>query len=203
MPDIKGRKVAILATDGFEQSELLEPKKALEKAGAETKIVSPKDGEIKGWSKGDWADKVKVDLSLEDADAEDFDALVLPGGVMNPDKLRANEKAVQFVKAFTDAGKPIAAICHGPWTLIETGILKGKTVTSYPSLKTDLKNAGATWVDREVVVDQGLVTSRNPDDLPAFNAKLIEEIGEGIHKRTSRPTAGPSASYEESKENSF
>lgn len=183
---LTGKKVAILATDGFEQSELEEPRKALVKHGAEVKIVSPKDGKIRGWKHTDWGSEVDVDLSLEDADAADFDALMLPGGVMNPDKLRANEKAVEFVKGFTGAAKPIAAICHGPWTLIETGYLRGKTVTSWPSLKSDLENAGAEWVDREVVVDQGLVTSRKPDDLEAFNAKMIEEIHEGARKRLAR-----------------
>lgn len=178
---LSGRKVAILATDGFEQSELFEPKKALEEAGAEVKVVSPKDGTIKGWNHTDWGDTCKVDLSLEDADAEDFDALMLPGGVMNPDKLRMNEKAIEFIKGFTDTGKPIAAICHGPWPLIETGIVNGRTVTSWPSLKTDLMNAGANWVDREVVTDNGLVTSRKPDDIPAFNRKMIEEFAEGVH----------------------
>jgi protease I len=190
---LTGRKVAILATDGFEQSELLEPKKALEEAGAEVKVVSPKDGKIKGWKHTDWGETVKVDLSLEDVDAQDFDALMLPGGVMNPDSLRMNERAVEFVKSFTAEGKPIAAICHGPWTLIETGILKGRTVTSWPSLKTDLMNAGAEWVDREVVVDQGLVTSRKPDDIPAFNEKMIEEFSEGIHSRGARKEESRSA----------
>lgn len=173
---IAGRKIAILATDGFEESELFEPKEALEAAGAETAVVAPKDGEIKGWKGKDWGKTCKVDLSLEDANAEEFDALVLPGGVMNPDKLRINEKAIEFVKSFISRGKPIAAICHGPWILIETDFLKGKTITSWPSLKTDLQNAGATWVDQEVVVDQGLITSRKPDDLKAFNAKIIEEV---------------------------
>lgn len=185
---LSGRKVAILATDGFEQSELFEPKKALEEAGAEVKIVSPKDGEIRGWSEGDWGKKCKVDLSLEDAEAADFDALMLPGGVMNPDKLRMNEKAVEFVKGFTQTGKPIAAICHAPWTLIETGYVKDKTMTSWPALRTDLSNAGANWVDQEVVVDQGLVTSRKPDDLPAFNRKMIEEFAEGIHDQAVQET---------------
>lgn len=180
---LKGRRVAILATDGFEQSELLEPKKALEEAGAQVKIVSPKDGEIKGWNKKNWGDTCKVDLSLEDASAADFDALMLPGGVMNPDALRINEKAIEFIKGFVKADKPIAAICHGPWPLIETGMVTGRTMTSWPSLQTDLKNAGATWVDREVVADGGLVTSRKPDDIPAFNEKMIEEFAEGVHGR--------------------
>jgi len=181
MAKLEGLKVAILATDGFERSELIGPKKALEAEGAEAKVVSLKDGEIRGWEKMDWSGSVKVDLSLEIAEAEDFDALLLPGGVMNPDKLRMNEKAIEFVKGFTESGKPIASICHGPWTLIETGYVRGKTVTSWPSLKTDLTNAGATWVDREVVTDEGLVTSRKPDDIPALNKKMIEEFAEGVH----------------------
>ncbi|MGC2235879.1 MAG: type 1 glutamine amidotransferase domain-containing protein [Pyrinomonadaceae bacterium] len=180
---LEGIKVAILATDGFEQSELFEPKKALEDAGAEVSIVSLKTGEIKGWNHTDWGDTVTVDLTVADANAEDFDALQLPGGVMNPDKLRMDEKAVSFVKAFFDAGKPVAAICHAPWTLVEAGVVKGRTLTSWASVRTDLENAGAKWVDEEVVVDNGLVTSRKPEDIPAFNKKMIEEFAEGIHKR--------------------
>lgn len=196
---LSGRRVAILATNGFEQSELFEPKKALEEAGAEVKLISPKDGHIRGWNHTDWSAKINVDLSLEDANPDDFDALMLPGGMMNPDQLRMNEKAVEFVRGFTSKGKPIAAICHGPWTLIETGFVEGKTMTSWPSLRTDLKNAGATWVDQEVVVDQGLVTSRKPGDLPAFNKKMIEEFCEGVHQnaaqsaQTSKPQPSPSA----------
>lgn len=178
---LKNHKVAILATDGFEQSELLEPMKALQKAGAEVKIVSLKKGEIKGWKHTDWGKSVPVDLTVKDARPERFDALLLPGGVMNPDKLRADKYAVEFVKHFAEAGKPIAAICHGPWTLIETGIVRGRTMTSWPSIKTDLINAGASWVDEEVVADNGLVTSRKPDDIPAFNEKMIEEFAEGRH----------------------
>lgn len=178
---LKGRRVAILATDGFEQSELFEPKKALVEAGADVKIVSPKDGEIKGWKSGNWGENCKVDLSLEDAQAGDFDALMLPGGVMNPDKLRMNEKVIEFIRGFTMKGKPIAAICHGPWPLIDAGYVTGKKMTSWPSLRADLHNAGANWVDQEVVVDHGLVTSRKPDDLPAFNRKMIEEFYEGVH----------------------
>ncbi len=173
---LEGKKIAILATDGFEQSELFEPKKALENAGAKVSIVSLKSGEIKGWNEEDWGDTIKVDLTVDDADVQDFDALQLPGGVMNPDKLRMNEKAVGFIKGFFEAGKPVAAICHASWTLIEADVVRGKTLTSWSSLTTDLKNAGAKWVDREVVVDNGLVTSRNPDDLPAFNEKMIEEF---------------------------
>jgi protease I len=180
---LDGLKVAILATDGFEQSELFEPKKALEEAGAQVSVVSLKTGEIKGWNHTDWGDKVTVDLTVSDANAEDFDALQLPGGVMNPDKLRMDEEAVGFVKAFFDAGKPVAAICHAPWTLIEAGVVKGRTLTSWASVRTDLENAGAKWVDEEAVVDNGLVTSRKPDDIPAFNKKMIEEFAEGVHKR--------------------
>lgn len=180
---IEGLKVAILATEGFEQSELFEPKKALEAAGARVSIVSLEAGEIKGWDETDWGERATVDLTVDEARAEDFDALQLPGGVMNPDKLRTNEKAVAFIKAFFDAGKPVAAICHAPWTLIEAGAARGRTLTSWPSLRTDLENAGARWIDEEVVTDNGLVTSRKPDDLPAFNRKMIEEFAEGIHRR--------------------
>lgn len=178
---LQKRKVAILATDGFEQSELLEPMKALQEAGAEVKIVSLKEGEIKGWKHTEWGKSVPVDLTVKEARPERFDALLLPGGVMNPDKLRADKDAVEFVKHFAESGKPIAAICHGPWTLIETGMLRGRKLTSWPSIRTDLINAGASWVDEEVVVDNGLVTSRKPDDIPAFNEKMIEEFAEGEH----------------------
>lgn len=180
---LQGKSVAILAADGFEQSELLEPKKALEDAGAEVTIVSLESGKIKGWDEKDWGKSIGVDLTLDEADAADFDALQLPGGVMNPDKLRDDARAVAFVKSFFDAGKPIGAICHGPWTLIEADAVKGRRLTSYSSIRTDLENAGAQWVDEEVVTDNGLVTSRKPADLPAFNAKLIEEIAEGVHPR--------------------
>ncbi len=185
---LDGKKVAILAADGFEQSELFEPKKALEEAGAKVSVVSLESGEIKGWDKTDWGKTIAVDLTVDEADAADFDALQLPGGVMNPDKLRMNENAVSFVKAFFEAGKPVAAICHAPWTLVEADVVKGKTMTSWASLKTDLENAGAKWVDEEVVVDNGLVTSRKPDDLPAFNQKMIEEIAEGDHSREKSAT---------------
>lgn len=185
---LEGLKVAILATDGFEQSELFEPRKALQEAGAEVKIVSLKTGEIKGWNEKNWGDSIAVDLTVDEANANDFDALQLPGGVMNPDKLRMNEKAVQFVKSFFDAGKPVAAICHAPWTLVEAGVVKGKTLTSWASLQTDLENAGAKWVDQEVVTDNGLVTSRNPQDIPAFNKKMIEEFAEGVHRRQKSAT---------------
>lgn len=179
---LDGIKVAILATDGFEQSELFEPKKALEAAGAQTHVVSLESGEIKGWSGKDWGESIAVDATVKAVSAENYDALVLPGGVMNPDKLRMDEAAVAFIRAFFDAGKPIGAICHAPWTLIEADVVRGKTVTSWSSLKTDLENAGAKWVDQTVVTDNGLVTSRNPQDIPAFNEKIIEEFAEGIHR---------------------
>ncbi|CAN5234395.1 type 1 glutamine amidotransferase domain-containing protein [soil metagenome] len=185
---LNGKKVAILATNGFEQSELFEPKKALEDAGAEVSIVSLESGEIKGWDKNDWGKSIAVDMTIDEANANDFDALQLPGGVMNPDKLRMNKKAVSFVKSFFEAGKPIAAICHAPWILVEADVVKGKTITSWASLKTDLENAGAKWVDQEVVVDNGLVSSRKPDDLPAFNQKMIEEFAEGTHQRQKSAT---------------
>jgi len=178
--ELEGLRVAILATDGFEQDELLQPRKALDAAGATTEVVSPNSGEIKGWKHKEWGDTVSVDRTLDSVNPTRYHALLLPGGVMNPDRLRMNEKAVAFVRHFVESNKPIAAICHGPWTLIEAGAVKGRTMTSWPSLKTDLQNAGATWVDREVVVDSGLVTSRKPDDLPAFNRKMIEEFGEGM-----------------------
>ncbi len=180
---LKGRTVAILAADGFEQAELAEPKRALEEAGATTRIVSPSQGQVKGWNHTQWGDAFRVDVPLDAARAEEFDALVLPGGVMNPDKLRRNQRALSFVRSFFDSGKPVAAICHGPWTLIDAGVVKGRTLTSYESIQTDLKHAGANWVDREVVVDNGLVTSRKPDDIPAFNRKMIEEFAEGRHER--------------------
>jgi protease I len=182
MKEIQGKHVAILATDGFEQSELFGPKQALEQAGARTSVVSLRPGEIKGWNDQDWGDTVPVDMTVGQARTEEFDALVLPGGVMNPDKLRMNEEAVNFVLRFFEEGKPVGAICHGPWLLVEADVVDGREVTSWPSLRTDLENAGAIWTDREVVVDGGLVTSRNPGDIPAFSRKLIEEIGEGEHK---------------------
>jgi protease I len=179
---LNGKKVAILVDNGFEEDELISPKKALEKAGAETAVVSPAKGKVKGWKHTDWGKEVKVDVPLDTADPEIYDALLLPGGVMNPDHLRTNRKALDFVRSFFKAGKPVGAICHGPWTLIAAGVVRGRVLTSYESIQTDLKNAGANWEDREVVVDCGLVTSRTPDDLPAFNRKLIEEIAEGKHK---------------------
>jgi len=180
---LNGKKVAILVENGFEQVELEEPKHALEQAGATTKIVSPQTGTVLGWQHTNWGDKFAVDVNLDSASADDYDALLLPGGVMNPDKLRMNSKAVQFVSQFFDARKPVAAICHGPWTLIEADVVKGRKLTSYPSIQTDLINAGADWVDQQVVVDQGLVTSRKPDDIPAFNRKMVEEFAEGVHQR--------------------
>jgi len=180
---LNGKRVAILVDNGFEEVELSRPKQALEQAGAETQIVSPQRGQVKSWQHTDWGRSYKVDVQLEEANPDDYDALLLPGGVMNPDHLRRNEQVQSFVRAFFDAGKPVGAICHAPWTLIDAGVALGRTLTSYPSLQMDLKNAGATWVDEEVVVDNGLVTSRKPDDLPAFNRKLIEEIAEGIHVR--------------------
>jgi protease I len=178
---LKGKKIAALVEHGFEQSELLDPRKALEDAGADVHIVSPQNNEVKGWNHTDWGKTVSVDRVLDQARASDYDALLLPGGVMNPDKLRINPTAVAFVREFVTTGKPIAAICHAPWTLIEAGAVEGRRMTSWPALKTDLLNAGALWVDAEVVVDRGLVTSRKPDDIPAFNRKMIEEFAEGIH----------------------
>lgn len=175
---LHGTKIAILATDGFEQSELLEPKKALETAGAKTEVIAPRSGEIRGWNMKDWGDKVKVDKTLSEARVDDYDALVLPGGVMNPDHLRMDAKAVQFVREFVATERPLAAICHGPWTLVEAGAVKGRTFTSWPSLKTDLKNAGATWVDEEVVVSGQFISSRNPKDIPAFTKTLIGKLSE-------------------------
>ncbi|WP_372590903.1 type 1 glutamine amidotransferase domain-containing protein [Guyparkeria sp.] len=176
---LTGKRVALLVADGFEQVELTEPKRALEQAGATAQIVSPADGRVRGWQHTDWGDAFDVDVPLDSAIGSDFDALVLPGGVMNPDALRQNEKAVNFVRGFFDQNKPVAAICHGGWTLAEADVLQGRRVTSYPSIQTDLKNAGAVWVDEEVVDDNGLITSRNPNDLPAFTAKLIEKIAAG------------------------
>lgn len=181
MASISDRKIAILTEEGFEQVELTSPKEALEKAGAKVDVISPQSGQIKAWNKTDWGISINVDKQLSEVGPDDYDALVLPGGVLNPDKLRQNKEAVAFVSAFLDEGKPVAAICHGPQMLIETGMIGGRTLTSYPSLQTDLKNAGANWVDQEVVVDNGLVTSRRPDDLEAFNRKAIEEIAEGQH----------------------
>src|SRR5829696_3776291 len=180
---LRGKKVAILVADGFEQVELTEPKKALEEAGATIEIVSPADTEVQGWNHDEKADLFKVDMPLSRARSDDYDALLLPGGVRNPDQLRRLTRAVEFVDGFFATGKPVAAICHAPWLLIETEVIKGKNITSWPSLKTDLTNAGARWVDREVVVDNGLITSRKPQDIPAFNKKMIQEFADGRHAR--------------------
>lgn len=181
MSKLENKKVAILTETGFEESELKSPKTALEEAGAIVHVISPSDS-IKGWKDGNWAEEIEVDKKLNKADPSDYNALVIPGGVINPDKLRMNEDAIEFIKHFFEKGKPVAAICHGPQVLIETGALDGREMTSWPSIKTDLVNAGVNWVDKECVCDSGLVTSRKPDDLPAFNKKIIEEIREGIHE---------------------
>lgn len=180
MTNLKDIKVAILTETGFEQVELLSPKKAMEEAGVKVEIVSPQK-EIRAWDEKDWGISMSVDTNLSDANPQDYDGLMLPGGVLNPDQLRRNEKAVAFIKHFLETNKPLAVICHGPQTMIETGMLKGRTMTSYPSIKTDLINAGVNWVDKEVVVDHGLVSSRSPKDLDAFNKKLLEELAEGVH----------------------
>lgn len=177
---LNGKRIAVLATHGFEQSELLEPKKALEQAGARVDVISPESGAIKGWNHTTWGEEVKVDRLVDEAKAADYDGLLLPGGVMNPDKLRMNRPAVRLVRDFFDQKKPMAAICHGPWLLVEAGVVKGLKITSWPSLQTDIRNAGGDWVDQECVVDRGVVTSRKPDDLPAFNRKAIEEFAEGV-----------------------
>lgn len=179
--NVQGKKVAILTENGFEEVELTSPMNALEQAGAIVHIISPQQGKVKAWNHDHWSIELPVDKNLNDARPEDYDMLLLPGGVLNPDQLRQNKKAVSFAKYFLVQAKPLAAICHGPQTLIETGMLQGRTMTSYPSLKTDLINAGVNWVDKEVVVDNGLVTSRSPKDLEAFNKKVIEELGEGQH----------------------
>ena len=179
--NLANHKIAIVVENGFEQVELEEPKKALEQAGAKTEIVSPVQGKVKGWKLKEWGDEFAVDRPIQQARSEDYDALLLPGGVMNPDKLRRNENVLRFVRGFFEAGKPVAAICHGPWTLIDAGVARGRRMTSWPSLQADLRNAGVDWVDQEVVVDAGLVTSRKPDDIPAFNKKMIEEFAEGAH----------------------
>jgi deglycase len=174
---LQGLRVAILATDGFEQVELLEPRRALDEAGAETRVVSPNEGRIRGWNHTEWGDEVTVDVPLDRARPQEFDALLLPGGVISPDRLRMEPQAVQFVKAFFEADKPVAAICHGPWTIVEADEARGRRIASWPSLKTDLRNAGAEWMDQEVVVDGHLVTSRKPDDIPAFNREMIALFG--------------------------
>lgn len=184
---LEGKTIAILATDGVEQVELTEPRKALEEAGAKTELVSLEDGQIQGFNHLDHGDKLDVDKAVKDANADDYDGILIPGGVANGDFLRADAGACEFVAAFATAKKPIASICHGPWILVETGIVKGRTITSWPSLKTDVENAGGTWVDEEVHVDSGLTTSRKPDDIPAFNAKIIEEFAEGEHDDLPQP----------------
>jgi protease I len=189
VPDLNGKRVASLATDMFEQVELVEPRKAVEQAGAEVELVSLETGEIQGFNHYDKADTFPVDKAVSDVSADDYDALLLPGGVGNPDTLRMHEDAVAFVRGFSDQGKPIAAICHAPWMLVEADIVRDRTITSYGSLKTDVRNAGGHWVDQELVVDEGIVTSRSPDDLPAFCPKVVEEFAEGKHEGRRVPTA--------------
>ncbi len=191
--NLNGKKVAILAAEGFEQSELEKPRAALEEAGAKTELVSPEEGSIRGWDDDDFGEAVNVDVPLKRANPGDYDALLLPGGVMNPDTLRAIPEAVSFVNHFFEAGKPVAAICHGPQILIDADVVRGRRMTSYHSIKTDLRNAGAEWVDEEVVTDQGLVTSRKPADIPRFNEKMIEEFAEGFHAG-QRASSGVSVS---------
>ena len=186
--ELKGKRVAIVATDMVEQVELLEPRKALDAAGATTELISIEPGEIQGFNHYDKADKIPVDRTIEEASADDYDALLLPGGVGNPDTLRMDENVVSFVRDFFEQGKPVAAICHGPWLLVEAGVVRDRTLTSWPSIQTDIRNAGGKRVDEEVVVDQGLVTSRKPDDIPAFNAKMIEEFAEGKHAEQREKT---------------
>jgi protease I len=188
MDELKGIKVAILVTDGFEQVELSRPQRALDLAGAETVLVSPKVDRVRGWHFINWGEELPVDLPLAQARTQDFDALLLPGGVMNPDALRMNPRAVEFVKAFFDAGKPVAVICHGPWTVIEAGAARGRRIAAWPSLKTDLRNAGAEWVDQEVVVDGNLVSSRKPDDIPAFNRAMVDRFSQ-IRRQAVQPAA--------------
>ncbi len=193
MPTLSKQRVAILVADGFEQVEMTEPRKALDDAGADTRIVSPARGQVQGWKHHDKADRFNVDVPLQQADADDFDALVLPGGVANPDQLRLVPEAVKFVQEFFRAGKPVEVICHGPWTLVEAGVVKDRSITSWPSLRTDLVNAGANWTDKEVVVDGVLVSSRKPDDLPAFNRKMIEVFA-AARSRESASAARETAS---------
>jgi protease I len=184
--ELQGKKVAFIATEGVEQVELTEPWKAVEQAGAQPELISIDDGDVQAWKHFDKGDTFKVDRTIEEAQPDEYDALVLPGGVANPDQLRADENVVSFIRTFAQSGKPIGVICHGPWTLIEAGVVQGRKLTSWPSLQTDLRNAGADWVDEEVVVDQGLVSSRKPDDLPAFNAKIVEEFAEGRHEESAQ-----------------
>jgi len=187
--ELQGKKIAFLLTDGVEQIEYTEPRKAVETAGAQAHLVSLERGTVQGFNHLDKGDTFEVDVTVRDADPDDYDGLVLPGGVANPDFLRTDPDAVAFVRSFFEGGKPVAAICHGPWTLVEAGVVKGRTLTSWPSLHTDIENAGGTWVDAEVHVDRGLVTSRKPDDLPAFCAKLVEEVAEGVHPEQAKATA--------------
>ncbi len=186
---LQGKRVAALVENGFEQIELLEPKGALEAAGATVDVISPRPGKVRGWNHTEWGDEVNVDRALDQAMPGDYDALLLPGGVMNPDRLRTNEKAVRFVRQMFDDGKPIAAICHGPWTLVEADVVRGARMTSWPSLQTDLRNAGADWVDETVVVDRGIVSSRKPDDIPAFNEKMIDLFKAGRQAAAGRTHA--------------
>ena len=189
MGKLDGKRIAFLATDGVEQVELTEPRKAVEQEGAETELISLEQGQIQGFEHLDKGDTFDVDKAVKDADASDYDGLVLPGGVANPDFLRTDEDAVAFVRAFFEAGKPVGAICHGPWTLVEADVVRELTLTSWPSLKTDIRNAGGNWVDEEVVVDKGLTTSRKPDDIPAFNDKIVEEFCEGRHEQLAAATS--------------
>ncbi len=183
MAQLESRRVAFLVTDGFEESELLEPVEAIREAGGEAVVITPGGEPARAWSDGEWGEERTADMSLEDSHAEDFDALVLPGGVLNPDSLRTHEGAMRFVKSFVELGRPVGAICHGPWSLVEADVVRNRTVTSWPSLRTDLENAGARWVDKEVVADDGLVTSRNPADLPAFCDTVVEKIAEAPYAR--------------------
>lgn len=187
MEKLSGLKVAILVENGFEQVELVEPRQALDRAGAKTSIISPQRKRVRGWNFTDWGDEFPVEVGLDDARPDDFEALLLPGGVMNPDRLRMNDRAVEFIKSFFDVGKPVAAICHGPWTIIEAGAARGRRIASWPSLQTDLRNAGAQWMDEEAVVDGNLVTSRKPDDIPAFNREMIALFGRA--RGQARPAA--------------
>jgi protease I len=199
MPNqLNGKRIAILATDGVEQAELTEPRKALDAAGAKTELVSPAKGKLQAWQHMEKGDKFAVDVELEAAKATNYDALVLPGGVANPDQLRTMPKAVEFVRSFFAQDKPVAAICHAPWMLVEADVVRGRTLTSWPSLHTDLKNAGAKWVDREVVEDNGLVTSRKPDDIPAFNKKIIEVFSEAGRREREPQPVGPAHGHHRS-----
>jgi protease I len=188
--ELQGKTIAILAADMFEQVELVEPRKALEQAGATVELISLEEGEVQGFNHYDRADTFKVDKTAEEASADDYDGLMLPGGVGNPDTLRMDENAVSFVRDFFEQGKPVAAICHAPWTLVEAGVVRDRKLTSWPSLQTDIRNAGGNWVDERVVVDEGLVTSRKPDDIAAFNQKMVEEFAEGRHKGQAEKTHG-------------